>query len=75
VLDCAHHAYRTCAGFSDQEVLFMQAYAMLASAGAFQLQSALHQLVVQAFGGVALGRSVGVNQITEVKVTVAHMAY
>ena len=46
MLDGAHHAYRTCASLGNQKVLLVQANAVLASAGAFQLQGALHQRVV-----------------------------
>ena len=48
---------------------------MLAGAGAAHGQGPGHQLVVQGFGGDAFFGDVGVQQVAEVEVAVAHMAH
>src|SRR6218665_2886839 len=75
LLDRAHHVHRAGAGFIEQKTHLVQAHAMLAGAGAVQAQGAGHQLVVQRFGGNALFGVVGVEQVAEVEVAVAHMAH
>ena len=46
---------------------------MLASAGAFKGKRTADELVVQGFSNFALMGQVGVNQVAEVKIAVAHM--
>ena len=51
----------------------MQANAVLAGAGAAQAQGAIHQLLIQGFSGFPLLWVIGVDQIAEVEIAVAHM--
>jgi hypothetical protein len=65
------------AGLVEQKAHLVQAHAMLAGAGALcqlPVQRASHQLVVQHLGGFALLGLVGVDQVAEVEVAVAHVA-
>ena len=52
----------------------MQTHAVLAGAGAFQAERARHQLVVQLLGQRVLLGLVGIDQVAEVEVAVAHVA-
>ena len=53
----------------------MDAHAVLAGAGALHAQRARHELVVELLGACALVGAVGVDQVAEVEVAVAHMAH
>ena len=73
-LDRPHHVHRPGAGFIQQEAHLVDAHAMLARAGAAHAQGAGYQLVVELLGARALVGVVGVDEVAEVEVAVAHMA-
>ena len=58
----------------DQEAHLVQADAVLAAAGAVHRERALHELLVQLLGQLALGRDCRVDQIGDVEVAVADVA-
>jgi nucleoside-diphosphate-sugar epimerase len=72
LLDGAHHRHRAGAGLVAQEAHLVQAHAVLAGAGAFQA-SARAPAARSALGQRVL-RVVGVDQVAEVEVAVAHVA-
>jgi hypothetical protein len=75
-LDGAHHVHRACAGFVQQKAHLVQAHAMLAGAGAAHADRA--RATSLWFRASAVTRScgdVGVEQVAEVEVAVAHMAH
>ena len=75
MLHAAHHGHRSGPGFGHQKAHLVQPDAVLAAAGAAQLQGTLDQLLIEPLGGVALGGNGRVDQVSDVKVAVAHVAH
>ena len=74
LLQGAHHVDGADARFCDQEIYFVQANAMLASAGAAEAQGAAHELVIQVLCNLALTWDFRVNQIAKVKIAITDVS-
>ncbi len=73
-LDAAHRVHGYGAGFVNQVAHLVQAHAVLAGAGAFQPQRALHHLHVELLHGREFFRIIRVEQVAEVEVAIADVA-
>lgn len=74
MLDRAHELHRAIACFAEQEILFVQTNAVFARASAANGQGAVNQGVVHGFGLLAFFGRLGIDQIADMKITIAHMA-